>query len=200
MARDNDGLIGMSEPLTLLVRGGSMPSRPYEGRPQVVPGRIVAGHYDEGGQGTAYGSYLKDNLFGRPPWNLKFRPTEGISSPNASGIGASHRGLWVIYTVKVQKTGDYRVAPFIARPDAMQGYSAKPDRIFLEIEDQPLTDFSFSPRLTTGTQYWGNYQPLPARTVRLMEGTHAIRVRFDATPFNFGGLEFEIASEKAPAK
>jgi len=191
MARDNDGRIGMSEPLVLLVRNRlERAGKPYQGRPQTIPGRLVAGHYDEGGQGVAYGSYLKDNLFGRPPWNLKFRPTEGISSPNATGIGASHRGLWVMYTVQVQKTGDYRVTPFIARPDAMQGYSEKPDRTFLEVDDEPLTDFSFSPRLTTGKQYWGNYQPLPAKTVRLVEGTHVLRVRFDATPLNFGGLEF----------
>lgn len=201
MARDGDGLIGISEPLTLLVRNRSEgPGKRYGGRAQTIPGRLVAGHYDEGGQGVAYGSYLKDNLFGRPPWNLKFRPAEGISSPTASGIGASHRGLWVMYTVEVQKTGDYRVTPFIARPDAMQGYSEKHDRIFLKVEDEPLTDFSFSPQFTTGKQYWGNYQPLPAKTVRLAEGTHVLRVRFDATPFNFGGLEFSPVSDAARGK
>ena len=143
---------------------------------------------------------IKDNLFGRPPWNLKFRPNEGVSLPNASGIGASHRGLWVMYTVQVQKTGQYRVTPFVARPDAMRGYSEKPDRIFLEAEDEPLADFSFSPQFTTGKQYWGNYQPLPAKTVRLTEGARALRVRFDAAPFNFGGLEFSPVSDDAPAK
>jgi len=200
MARGSDGLIGMSEPLDLLVRKHSdRPGRPYGGRPQAIPGRLVAGHYDEGGQGTAYGSYLRDNVFGRPPWNLKFRPTEGIHSPKASGISASHRGLWVVYTVRVQKTGDYRVTPFIARPDAMRGSSTKRDRIFLTMDDKPLTDFSFKPKLTTGTQYWDNYRPLPARTVRLTEGTHSLQVRFDATPFNFGGLEFSPVSRRDKA-
>jgi beta-glucanase (GH16 family) len=194
MVRDNDGLIGMSEPLTLTVRNQrERSSTPYEGRAQTVPGRLIAGHYDEGGQGVAYASYLKDNLFGRSPWNLKFRPTEGISAPNASGIAASHRGLWVNYTVKVQKTGEYRVTPFIARPDAMRGYSEKPDRMTLEIEDQPLVEFAFKPQLTTGKNYWGNYQPLPAKIAHLIEGTHVLRVRFNATPFNFGGLEFVTA-------
>lgn len=197
MARANDGLVGISEPLSFLVCNPSPhASKPYQGRPQGIPGRIIAGHYDEGGQGVAYGSYLKDNLFGRPPWNLKFRPDEGIASPNASGIGASHRGLWVMYTVDVQKTGDYRVRAFIARPDEMRGHSEKPDRIFLEVEDVPLVDFSFSPELTTGKQYWGDYQPLPAKTVRLTEGTHRLRVRFDATPLNFGGLEFLPVAEE----
>ena len=197
MARDGDGLIGISEPLTLLVRNPSgQPSTPYEGRAQAIPGRIVAGHYDEGGQGTAYGSYLKDNLFARPPWNIDFRPNEGISSPTPTGIGASHRGLWVVYTVDVKQTGDYRVIPLVARPDAMQGYSEKADRIILEVDDAPLTEFSFEPAFTTGTQYWGNYQPLPAKTVRLTEGMHVLGVRFDATPLNFGGLEFSLVTDE----
>jgi beta-glucanase (GH16 family) len=191
MARDRDGLIGMSQPLVVLVRDAHQRGgRPYEGRPQAIPGRIIAGRYDEGGQGVAYGSYLKDNLFARPPWNLKFRPAEGISAPNATGIGASHRGLWVTYTVQVHKTGEYRVTPLVARPDAMQGYSEKPDRIVLEIDDEPLAEFTFSPRLTTGRQYWGDYQRLPAKSARMVEGKHVLSVRFDSTPFNFGGLEF----------
>jgi len=191
MARTRDGLVGVSEPVTVLVRnhqphGG----KPYQGQPQKIPGRIVAGHYDEGGQGVAYGSYLSDNLFGRAPWNLKFRPTEGISSPNPSGIGVSHRGLWVTYTVDVQQTGDYRVTPRFARPDAMRGYSLHPDRIRLEVDDEPRAEFQFQPTQTTGRSYWGDYQPLPSQTVRLTKGTHVLRVQFDATPFNFGGLEF----------
>jgi len=199
MARDADGLVGISEPLALFIRDPKAGhGKPYEGRAQAIPGRLVAGRYDEGGQGVAYGSYLKDNLFGRPPWNLKFRPDEGISSPTVSGIGASHRGLWVTYTVQVQKTGEYRITPFLARPDAMRGCSEKPDRMVLEVDDGPLTEFTFSPQFTTGKQYWGNYQPLPAKTARLTEGKHVLTVRFDATPFNFGGLEFTSVADAEP--
>ena len=55
-------------------------------------------------------------------------------------------------------------------------------------------NFSFSPQLTTGKQYWANYQPLRAQAVSLTAGIHLLRVRFDATPFNFGGLEFAVVS------
>jgi beta-glucanase (GH16 family) len=198
MACDADGRIGLSEPLTVLVRNASQPQgKPYQGQAQTIPGRIVAGHYDEGGQGVAYGSYLRDNLFGRAPWNLKFRPTEGISSPTASGIGASHRGLWVTYTVQVQKAGDYRLTPFLARPDAMRGYSLKRDRIAVEVDGEPCVEFTFAPELTTGKSYWGDYRPLPAQTVHMAAGQHVLCVRVDATPFNFGGMEFAPA---APGK
>jgi len=195
MARDADGRIGTSPPLAVFLRNEQEGrGKPYQGHAQTIPGQIIAGHYDEGGQGVAYGSYLKDNLFGRAPWNLDFRPNEGISSPKGTGIGASHRGLWVTYTVEVQKTGDYRVTPRIARPDAMRGYSEKPDRILLEVDGEPLAEFTFSPQLTTGRSYWADYQPLPSQTVHLAEGTHVLCVRFDATPFNFGGLEFTPAA------
>lgn len=191
MARDNDGLVGISDPVNLQVRGPREgKGSPYLGKPQPIPGKIVAGHYDEGGRHVAYSSYLTDNTFGKPPWNLAFRTKEGIASPNADGIGASHRGLWVTYTVDVEKSGIYDVVARIARPDAMRAVSDRPDRIELEVDGEPLAEFSFRPELTTGTQYWGNYRELPAQRVELAEGTHVLRVTFDATPFNFGGLRF----------
>ena len=58
------------------------------------------------------------------------------------------------------------------------------------VSSEPLAEFSFTSRLTTGRNYWGDYQPLPSQTVRLAEGTHVLCVRFNATPFNFGGMEF----------
>jgi hypothetical protein len=82
----------------------------------------------------------------------------------------------------------------------MRGYSEKPDRISLEADGEPLAEFSFNPQLTTGKQYWANYQPLPAQTVSLTAGIHLLRVRFDATPFNFGGLEFSPTPAAAPGK
>lgn len=191
MARDKDGLIGLSEPLTFSVRdekeGGG---RPYGGKPQQIPGKIIPGHYDEGGQRAAYFSYLKSNTFGKPPWDLKFRTGEGINSPNADGIGATHRGQWVTYSVDVKETGDYLVHALVARPDAMRGASERLDRIALEVDGEPACQFLFNPAFTTGKNYWANYQPVSEQRVKLAQGSHVLRVRFDATPFNFGGLVF----------
>ncbi len=100
--------------------------------------------------------------------------------------------------MEVEKTADYRVTPYIARPDAMQGYSEKSDKILLEIDDEPLAKFTFSPELTMGTQWWSNYRPLKSKTVRLTVGKHVLRVRFDVTPLNFGGLEFSTARDASP--
>ncbi len=198
MARDKDGLVGLSKPLTLEVRSPEEnASTPYLGKPQAIPGRLIPGHYDEGGQRVAYATYLKRNTYGHPPWNLKFRPDEGINAPNEIGIGACHRGMGVRYTVIVEQAGRYTVTPSVARVDGQGFTSNKADRIVLELDGKPLTEFTFGTDFTTGKAWWGNYQPLPAKTVKLPAGSHVLRVKFDATPFQFGGLEFAPAS---PAK
>lgn len=192
MARDKDGLIGMSKPLRLEVDCyAEGKSTPYLGKPQIIPGHIIPGHYDEGGQHAAYFTYAKQNTYGKPPWNLKFRPDEGINAPSEKGIGVSQRGMWVRYTVDVQQAGDYKVVPSVARVDGQGFASDKRDLIFLELDGKPLVEFSFGTDLATGKNWWGDYKALPAKPVRLPAGHHVLRVKFDAAPFQFGGLRFE---------
>ncbi|OGV65668.1 MAG: hypothetical protein A2283_10755 [Lentisphaerae bacterium RIFOXYA12_FULL_48_11] len=192
MARDKNGLTSISTPLTLEV---SWPdagkSTPYQGKAQNIPGKLIPGHYDEGGQRVAYFTFLKHNTFGKEPWNLKFRTDEGINSPNEKGISASQRGMWVQYTINVEKTGSYEVIPSMARVDGQGFPSDKMDRIFLELDSKPLTEFTFATDITTGKNWWDNYKPLPGRTIQLTAGQHVLRIRFDATPFQFGGLTFK---------
>ncbi len=196
MAKTTGGAVGISEPLTVRVRGDQEgKGKPYLGKPQVIPGKIIPGHYDEGGQGVAYSSFFGANTFGKAPWNKDFRATEGINTPDANGIAAGHTGLWVSYTVRVQQTGDYKVAPSICRQDSQASHLDSKNLIALELDDKPLAEFAFSSRLATGPLYWANYKELPAQTVRLTEGEHVLRVRFDVrAPFNFGGLKFEPAA------
>jgi beta-glucanase (GH16 family) len=197
MARTADGAVGISEPLTVRVRGAQEgKGKPYLGKPQVIPGKIIPGHYDEGGQGVAYSSFFGANTFGKAPWNKDFRATEGINAPDANGIAAGHTGLWVSYSVRVQQTGDYKVAPSICRQDIHASHLDSKSLIALELDDKPLAEFAFSSRLATGPLYWANYKELPAQTVRLIEGEHVLRVRFDVrSPFNFGGLSFAPVAE-----
>ena len=105
MACDSKGLIGQSAPVMLEVKSSEADNhRPYRNKAQVIPGHITPGYYDEGGQGVAYFTYLKQNIFRKPAWDLTFRTDEGINAPNENGIGA-FRSMWVIYTVDVEKTG-----------------------------------------------------------------------------------------------
>lgn len=193
MAKTTGGAVGISEPLTVRVRGDREgKGKPYLGKPQVIPGKMIAGNYDEGGQGVAYSSFFGKNTFGKAPWNKDFRPTEGINAPDANGIAAGHTGLWVSYSVHVRQTGDYQVAPFICRQDSLASPLDSKNLVAVELDDKPLAEFAFSSQLATGPAYWANYRELPAQTVHLTEGGHVLRVRFDVrAPFNFGGLKFE---------
>ncbi len=193
MACDSKGLIGQSAPVMLEVKSSEADNhRPYRNKAQVIPGRITPGHYDEGGQGVAYFTYLKQNIFRKPAWDLTFRTDEGINAPNENGIGA-FRSMWVIYTVDVEKTGRYRVAPCLARVAEQAFPSDKKDKIVLECDGKPLADFVFGTDYTTGKNWWDDFKPLPEKTVFLTEGRHVLRVMFDASPFQFGGLTFTWA-------
>ena len=144
----------------------------------------------------AFFSYLKSNLYGKEPWRLTFRTKEGVNSPGADGIAASHRGMWVTYTVDIQKAGRYVVEPSLLRHDSQAVATETADKIQLELDGQPLAEFEFSAKLTTGAAYWGRMKPLAAKSVELPAGRHVLKVRFMATPFNFGGLKFDPVETK----
>ncbi len=48
---------------------------------------------------------------------------------------------------------------------------------------------------TDGVRDFGDKLLIARQTVRLTTGTHVLCVRFDATPFNFGGLDFASVEE-----
>jgi len=198
MAKTARGAVGISEPLTVRVRGPrECQGTPYGGKPQVIPGKIIPGHFDEGGQGVAYGSYLKGNAMAKPPWNCKFRPNEGINAPHLNSIEATHRGLWVSYTVEVQRTGDYTVTPSVCRHDSLRGRPDRRNRICLDLGDHQLAEFVFSSELTTGTGYWDSPRKLPAKTIHLNAGRHVLCVWFDPdADFKFCGLTVLEASRQ----
>ncbi len=116
MARDNDGSIGMSEPLTLLARGLSKPSRPHEGRHPGVRKivsrgddqvRLFFGASDTGDRRKGQQSCRASRMLGmaqstsRQPRRL---PRPASSSPRTSGGASSsdsisldrlkHRLVW----------------------------------------------------------------------------------------------------------
>lgn len=196
MARDNDGLIGQSEPLTLRVRGEREgQGRPFEGKPQAIPGKIVAGRYDEGGMRVAYFCNPKAEKKGAANKNRKWRPEEAIVAPSENGVDVPYRDQWMNYTVEVKQTGEYAVAPLICRPEPQRnnGNASQTERsesIALELDGKPLTEFTFSSAMTTGKKYY-DFKPLPAKTVKLPAGRHVMQVRFLATGLQFGGVQVD---------
>ena len=101
--------------------------------------------------------------------------------------------MWVIYTVDVEKSGRYRVAPCLVCVAGEPFPSDKKDKIIIECDGKPLADFIFGTDFTTGKNWWADFKPLPEKTVFLTAGRHVLRVMFEASPFQFGGLTFTWA-------
>jgi hypothetical protein len=120
MAKDDAGLVGQSAPLRLeLITGKEYTGTPYQGKPQVIPGTIQAGCYDEGGNGVAF----RSAALGPSDASLEYRKTELGALPEAVEVGGD-RAQWVCYDVDVATAGEYDAELFMNRPDyATKGLS-----------------------------------------------------------------------------
>jgi len=190
MARDNDGLVGLSAPRRIqLLTGREYTGTAYQGKPQSIPGKIVAGHYDEGGKGAAFQNNA-DKGDPRVPWRI-------AEIPNSleSAIPVSAR--WVTYRVKVQEAGEYDVELFMNRPDygrKGKDFSVTPDEIVqLDVDRVKAAEWKLPAAWDSGPGFRNPLNPMGRQRVTLTAGEHQLIVRFDrvksAHAF-FGGFEF----------
>ena len=101
-AEDENGNVGFTPPKFMMPKP-PVPSRPYAGTPQAIPGTIAVGRYDEGGEGVAYHDTTKGNSQSKA-WR-----TEGDVDCTEHDVGSLSGGEWLRYTVDVAEAGDYRV-------------------------------------------------------------------------------------------
>ena len=190
MAKDCDGLIGLSTPLQITVlTGREYTGTAYQGKPQTIPGRIVAGHYDEGGRGAAF----QDNTDKGDP-RASWRNTE-IANSVESAIPVTAR--WVTYRVHVVKSGEYDVELFMNRPDygrKGKDFSAIPDDVVqLEVDRVKVAEWSLPAAWDSGYGFRNPTLPMGKRRVKLTADDHQLIVRFGRakSPHTFfGGFMF----------
>ena len=77
-------------------------SKPYQGKPIPVPGVILQGNYDEGGQNVAYYDTSKGNYSSKT-----FRVNEDVDTSGKSS-GFNVGGEWRKYTLNVAESAVYR--------------------------------------------------------------------------------------------
>lgn len=190
MAKDNDGLIGLSAPLRItMLTGHEYTGSVYQGKPHAIPGKIIAGHYDEGGRGIAF----QDNSYKGDP-RASWRITEIANSiesliPTTAG--------WVTYHVFVKESGKYDVELFMNRPGYNREESdltGRPDDIIqLDVDKVKAAEWKLPAAWVSGHGWRNPLKPIGVQSVMLTEGEHQLIVRFDrvkiANTF-FGGLEF----------
>lgn len=107
-AEDESGLVGHSGTVEVRVAPPGR-STPYGGVAQKVPGTIVVGRYDEGGNGIAYYDSTDGNMWG-------WRGDESVDGTEHV-IGGLVTGEWVNYTVDVAEEGAYRLRFRYGTPD-----------------------------------------------------------------------------------
>ena len=186
--------------------------KPYEGKPQTVPGRVQAELYDMGGEGVAYhDTDAVNNGSGKLNQGTtfvdRFRQDEGVDlsytkkdidktvdgAQEKTGelyLGWTAPGEWVNYTIDVQASGKYRIrAHMTSRTDVAQIALA-----FDGVDQMgPIT-------LPTTTHWhiWRNVENLAE--VKLEKGIHVMKLSVvKEGNFNLDYLEFVPVTGADPA-
>lgn len=82
-------------------------TKPYAGKPQVIPGTVEAEHYDEGPADVAYHDSDEENLGADYRKNTQVDIEKRPDASNGHGVGWTRKGEWIVYTVEVKEPGEY---------------------------------------------------------------------------------------------
>jgi len=156
---------------------------PYEGAYPMIPGRIQAENYDEGGQGVAYYDNSEENRIGL------YRPDESVdieeSGDNEGGysVGFVGEDEWLEYTVEMVP-GTYELSARVATDWQDRSFGVDLDGERVATVDVPDTDG------------WYSWQTVTAGTVDIPEsGVATLRVDFTTGGTNLNWIEFTSVSE-----
>jgi PKD repeat protein len=170
VATNNGGVSTTSSPVTVVVNGGG--STPFWGTAAVIPGRIQAEDFDNGGQGVAYNDTTAGNSGGA------YRATDvDIEASPAGGydVGWVVAGEWLNYSVNVASAGSYTVTFRVAVPG--QGGT-----FHLEMNGANVT----GPMTVPSTGDWQTYATV-SQTVTLAAGPQVARLVMDTAPASYVG-------------
>ena len=144
-------------------------SKPFKGKPQQIPGKVEAEHYDEGQPGKAYHDNDVKNSGANYRGPTQVDIEKRLDASNGHGIGWTRKGEWLNYTVEVKESGTYTIEIPVA--------SNKQGGIFhLEIAGRDIT----GPIRVPDTGGWQILKILKHDNVKLTKGRHVIRAVMDS--------------------
>ncbi|MCR6638788.1 MAG: glycoside hydrolase N-terminal domain-containing protein [Sporocytophaga sp.] len=166
---------------SLNLMGATNNTTPYNGIPHVIPGRIEAEEYDDGGEGFAYREANKNGNEG----GVIFRNDEvdiesTMDEEGKYNIGYILNGEWLLYTVNVTKSGKYNLDLRVASPD--DGKTLQ-----VEMDGENIT----GPVSIPNTGGWQNWETTSVMDLDLTQGQHKMRILFNADYMNINYLEFK---------
>lgn len=199
MAKDNDGLVGLSAPLRVEVLSGrEYTGTAFQGKPQQVPGKILPGRYDEGGNGAAF--FQEAGLKAQKASAWRGGEVKNATE-DALPVGQVNCGVpWVTYQVEVRETGWYDVELLMSRGDfakskfydLLRGVS---EPVRLEVDRAKVAEWKLDAQWDSGTGWKAPVQPVGKQRLRLEKGPLQLVMRFDGllNATVFGGLAFTLA-------
>ncbi len=188
--------------------------KPWNQKPQEIPGRVQCEFYDLGGEGIAY--HDRDSINNGSgklnPANgdflNEFRMKEGVDisytklrnidnnpfnkvepETNQLYVGWTEPGEWIRYTVKVNEAGSYRVAlMYTANRDASITLSVDEKETTLPLK---ITS-TFHAQDTVPWRQWHHWNKIDSLTsLKLKKGTHTLTLHVEEQGnMNFDYLEF----------
>ncbi|MDX1679881.1 MAG: malectin domain-containing carbohydrate-binding protein, partial [Akkermansiaceae bacterium] len=169
-----------TDTLDITVEAAPAGQAPYGGSVAAIPGTIVSGHYDEGGEGVAY----HDTTAGFEG-SVDWRNDDVDGSENVIGWFAD--GEWLEYTVNVAEAGTYDVVV-----KAACGYG-NGGTLHIEFDGVDKTGAINVPY----TSSWGSYVEMTVSGVSLEAGEQVMRVVKDSGYLNLSDMTFSQSSSNA---
>jgi len=146
----------------------SATSTPWKKVPQPVPGKIEAEHYDEGEADVAYHDVEAKNLGEPYRKDTQVDIEKRSDASNGHGVGWTRKGEWLNYTVKVTKTGTYKVRMPVAS-------NRKGGVFHFEVDGKDIS----GPIQVPDTGGWGTLKTIEHSGLQLNEGVQTIKVVMD---------------------
>ncbi|MFW6348185.1 MAG: glycosyl hydrolase, partial [Cyclonatronaceae bacterium] len=135
---------------------------PFQGEAPVVPAKIEAENYDEGGQDVAYYDVEENNIGGA------YRPDEGVDITAGGSNGFNVYWMvdseWLEYTIEVPEEGTYDIVPYLTTVPGFGHF-----RILVNNVDVSGTID------VPATGSWDNWTAFPVENVELSAGTKLLR-------------------------
>ncbi|WMJ73330.1 Ig-like domain-containing protein [Cytophagaceae bacterium ABcell3] len=184
VAIDNESASTTSEAVTITVLEEAT-SLPFGGSAHLIPGRIEAEDYDEGGQGVSYydgtegnqgGAYRNDNV------DIGYNPENDITS-----VGWIEDGEWLNYTVNVDSAGLYDFTFNVATEFEGRGFAVSMDG-----------EEVISNAVVPNTSGWNNWTTMTIRGVELEAGEQVMQIYMHGGEFNLDYIQITDGSETLP--
>ena len=145
----------------------------------LLPGRLQAEAYRNGGQGVGYNDLTPTNNQGG-----QFRPADGVDIETTGDVGGGYNvgwtqaGEWLAYDVRVTTTGAYRITARLAT--AVAGTKT----LTMQVDGANVATFSFAD--ASGWQAW---RDVVVSNVNLTAGNHVVRLNVNTDGFNINYID-----------